>query len=51
MFFYNHILRRNYAKMYGPLAQPAERGANNAKVMGSSPIRTIDANFVPSVTL
>ena len=24
----------------GPLAQSAERGANNAKVMGSSPIRT-----------
>ena len=34
--------------MYGPLAQLAERGANNAKVMGSIPIRTMTLPFIPS---
>ena len=34
--------------MYGPLAQLAERGANNAKVMGSIPIRTMALPFIHS---
>ena len=34
--------------MYGPLAQLAERGANNAKVMSSRLIRTIHLFFIAS---
>ena len=34
--------------VYGPLAQLAELGANNAKVMGSIPIRTMALPFIHS---
>ncbi|KAI9290442.1 hypothetical protein K502DRAFT_354063 [Neoconidiobolus thromboides FSU 785] len=38
-------------KMKAPLAQLAERGANNAKVIGSSPIRSISFSLKKDLTL
>ena len=35
-----HEILLIFLSVIGPLAQPAERGANNAKVMGSIPIPT-----------